>query len=239
MMMNHAWINEVENCSLEEGLILTANIFPGQVVFSTSLGQEDQVITHAIVKAKAAVDIFTLDTGRLFNETYDLLEKTIARYKQPIRIFYPDAASIEQYVNQKGINAFYESVANRKECCYIRKVEPLNRALRGAKIWITGLRADQSITREEMKMIEWDEQRSLYKFNPLIHWSLDDVRDYLKTNDVPYNPLHDKGFISIGCAPCTRALEPGEDIRAGRWWWEDANKKECGLHIMETNNHQA
>ena len=115
----------------------------------------------------------------------------------------------------------------------------MNRALRGAKIWITGLRADQSITREEMKMIEWDEQRSLYKFNPLIHWSLDDVRDYLKTNDVPYNPLHEKGFISIGCAPCTRALETGEDIRAGRWWWEDANKKECGLHIMETNNHQA
>ena len=239
MMMNHAWINEVENCSLEEGLILTANIFPGQVVFSTSLGQEDQVITHAIAKAHAAINIFTLDTGRLFNETYDLLEKTIARYKQPIRVYYPDAASIEQYVNQKGINAFYESVANRKECCHIRKVEPLNRALRGAKIWITGLRADQSITREEMKMIEWDEQRSLYKFNPLIHWSLDDVRDYLKTNDVPYNPLHDKGFISIGCAPCTRALEPGEDIRAGRWWWEDANKKECGLHIMETNNHQA
>ena len=230
MMMNHAWINEVENCSLEEGLILTANIFPGQVVFSTSLGQEDQVITHAIAKAKAAVDIFTLDTGRLFNESYDLLEKTIARYKHPIRIFYPDAASIEQYVNQKGINAFYESVANRKECCHIRKVEPLNRALRGAKIWITGLRADQSITREEMKMIEWDEQRSLYKFNPLIHWSLDDVRDYLKTNDVPYNPLHDKGFISIGCAPCTRAIEPGEDARAGRWWWE-ASHKECGLHI--------
>ena len=239
MMMNHAWINEVENCSLEEGLILTANIFPGQVVFSTSLGQEDQVITHAIAKAKAAVDIFTLDTGRLFNETYDLLEKTIARYNQPIRIYYRDAASIEQYVIQLGINEFYDSVANRKECCHIRKVEPLNRALRGAKIWITGLRADQSITREEMKMIEWDEQRSLYKFNPLIHWSLDDVRDYLKTNDVPYNPLHDKGFISIGCAPCTRALEPGEDIRAGRWWWEDANKKECGLHIMETNNHQA
>ena len=239
MMMNHAWINEVENCSLEEGLILTANIFPGQVVFSTSLGQEDQVITHAIAKAKAAVDIFTLDTGRLFNETYDLLEKTIARYKQLIRVYYPDAASIEQYVNQKGINAFYESVANRKECCHIRKVEPLNRALQGAKIWITGLRADQSVTREEMKMIEWDAQRNLFKFNPLIHWSLDDVREYIRINDIPYNPLHEKGFISIGCAPCTRALEPGEDIRAGRWWWEDANKKECGLHIMESTNHQA
>ncbi len=238
-MMNQAWINEVEDCSLEDGLTLAASIFPGQVVFSTSLGQEDQVITHAISKTKAAIDIFTLDTGRLFNETYDLLEKTIARYQQPIRVYYPDAASIEQYVNQKGINAFYESVANRKECCHIRKVEPLNRALQGAKIWITGLRADQSITREEMKMIEWDEQRNLYKFNPLVHWSLDDVRSYLKNNDVPYNPLHEKGFISIGCAPCTRAIEPGEDIRAGRWWWEDANKKECGLHIMETNNHQA
>ncbi len=238
-MMNQAWISEVEQSTLEDGLFKTGNLFPGKVFFSTSLGQEDQVIIHAIAKVKAFVNIFTLDTGRLFNETYNLLEKTIARYKQPVRIYYPDAANIEQYVNQKGINAFYESVANRKECCHIRKVEPLNRALQGAKIWITGLRADQSITREEMKMIEWDEQRNLYKFNPLINWSLDDVRDYLKINDVPYNLLHEKGFISIGCAPCTRALEPGEDIRAGRWWWEDANKKECGLHILETNIQQA
>ena len=233
-MVNGAWINEVESGSLEVGLKLAASIFPGQVVFSTSLGQEDQVITQAIAKANAGVEIFTLDTGRLFKETYDLLEKTIARYRKPIRIYYPDTASIEQFVNEKGINAFYESVAYRKECCHIRKVEPLNRALQGAKIWITGLRADQSITREEMKMVEWDAQRNLFKFNPLIHWSLDDVREYIRINDIPYNPLHEKGFISIGCAPCTRALEPGEDIRAGRWWWEDANKKECGLHIMET-----
>ena len=235
-MINQPWIQKVENSTLEEGLILTNRIFPGQVCFSTSLGQEDQVISHAIAKAKTTIRVFTLDTGRLFNETYELLEKTIARYKLPIQIYYPDATNIENYVNQKGINAFYESVANRKECCHIRKVEPLNRALQGAKIWITGLRADQSITREEMKMVEWDEQRGLYKYNPLIHWSLDDVVNYINEFDVPYNPLHDKGFISIGCAPCTRALEPGEDIRAGRWWWEDAIKKECGLHILETSN---
>lgn len=235
-MINQPWIQKVENSTLEEGLILTNRIFPGQVCFSTSLGQEDQVISHAIAKAKTTIRVFTLDTGRLFNETYELLEKTIARYKLPIQIYYPDATNIENYVNQKGINAFYESVANRKECCHIRKVEPLNRALQGAKIWITGLRADQSITREEMKMVEWDEQRGLYKYNPLIHWTLDDVVNYINEFDVPYNPLHDKGFISIGCAPCTRALEPGEDIRAGRWWWEDAIKKECGLHILETSN---
>ena len=235
-MVNQPWIQQVENCSLEEGLFLASTIFPGQVYFSTSLGQDDQVITHAIAKAKAVIRVFTLDTGRLFNETYELLEKTIARYKLPIQVYYPDATNIENYVNQKGINAFYESVENRKECCHIRKVEPLNRALQDAKIWITGLRADQSITREEMKMVEWDEQRGLYKYNPLIHWSLDDVVNYINEFDVPYNPLHDKGFISIGCAPCTRALEPGEDIRAGRWWWEDAIKKECGLHILETSN---
>lgn len=219
----------VERSSIEDGIKLLCEKFPGQVVFSTSLGQEDQVINAFIGKHNLPVKIFTLDTGRLFNESYELLEKTTLRYKTPIQICFPDANHVQQYVNEKGINAFYESVENRKECCFIRKVKPLNNALVGAKVWITGLRAEQSDNRKDMPMVEWDEQRQLYKYNPLLHWSFDEMIQYINENNVPYNPLHDKGFVSIGCAPCTRAIEAGEDIRAGRWWWE-LSKKECGLH---------
>lgn len=228
-MLSPVEIASLNNLSVEEGIKLLCDKFPGQVVFSTSLGQEDQVINAFIGKANLPVKIFTLDTGRLFNESYDLLEKTILRYKTPVEIFFPDAEEVRQFVNNKGINAFYESVDNRKECCYIRKVKPLNKALTGAKVWITGLRAEQSDNRKDMPVIEWDEQRQLYKYNPLLHWSYYEMINYIKENNVPYNPLHDKGFVSIGCAPCTRAIEPGEDIRAGRWWWE-LSKKECGLH---------
>lgn len=206
-----------------------AALFPGQIVFSTSLGQEDQVITDAIFRNNIPIRIFTLDTGRMFPETYDLLDKTVARYKSPIEIYFPESSDIEAYVREKGINAFYESVENRKLCCGIRKVKPLNRALQGAKVWITGLRAEQSPNRKSMNMIEWDEERALYKFNPLLNWSYPAVLEYLENYFVPSNPLHEKGFISIGCAPCTRAIEPGEDPRAGRWWWE-SSQKECGLH---------
>ena len=228
-MLTPELISEIEANSLPGAVKLVADLFPGQVVFSSSLGQEDQVITDTIFKNNLPVKIFTIDTGRLFPETYDLLDRTIARYKQPIHVYFPAAADVEEFVLNKGINSFYESVENRKSCCHIRKVKPLERALKGAKIWITGLRAGQSGNREHMPMIEWMEDRQLYKFNPLINWSYDEIMEYINEFNVPYNRLHDKGFFSIGCAPCTRAIQPGEDSRAGRWWWE-SSQKECGLH---------
>lgn len=212
-----------------ERLKLISSQFSEGVVFSTSLGQEDQVITHFISRQKLPVKIFTLDTGRLFQETYDLLDKTIARYKVPVAIYFPEAARVEGMVNVKGPNSFYESVENRKECCFIRKVEPLNRALKDAAVWITGLRAEQSDNRHNLPFAEWDEAHQLIKVNPILDWTLDQMLAFISKENIPYNILHDKGFPSIGCAPCTRAVEPGEDIRAGRWWWE-ASKKECGLH---------
>ncbi len=231
MLLKEEEIALVGQMPAAEGIKWFSEKFPGQVVFSTSLGQEDQVLNAIIGKHNLPVRIFTLDTGRLFPESYDLLEKTNLRYKIPIEVYFPDANDVQAYVNNKGINAFYESVENRKECCYIRKVKPLNRALAGAKVWITGLRAEQSDNRKDMHVVEWDEERQLYKYNPILHWSFDEMIRYINENDVPYNPLHDKGFISIGCAPCTRAIEPGEDVRAGRWWWE-LSKKECGLHSV-------
>jgi len=232
MILDKELVQQIERESLPEALKTIADLFPGKVVFSSSLGQEDQVITDVIFKNKIPVKIFTLDTGRLFNESYELLERTMARYKMPIHVFFPDASDVENFVNTKGLNSFYESVENRKECCNIRKVKPLNRALQGAKVWITGLRSEQSENRKDIPMIEWSEEKQLFKFNPLINWHYDQVLFYLKEFNVPYNYLHDKGFISIGCAPCTRAIEPGEDARAGRWWWE-TSQKECGLHVSE------
>jgi phosphoadenosine phosphosulfate reductase len=228
-MLTPELIAEIEKSTLPEAIGLVADLFPGKVVFSSSLGQEDQVLTDVIFKNNIPVEIFTIDTGRLFNETYELLDKTTARYKKPIKVYFPEASDVEEFVATRGINSFYESVENRKECCHIRKVIPLNRALKGASVWITGLRADQSNNRKDMQMIEWSEEKQLYKFNPLINWTYEEVIDYIKEFYVPYNTLHDKGFISIGCSPCTRAIEPGEDARAGRWWWE-TSQKECGLH---------
>jgi phosphoadenosine phosphosulfate reductase len=219
----------VENLSLNESLHWIANKFPKKVVFSTSLGQEDQVITDAIHRSKSDIRIFTLDTGRLFQETYELIDRTNARYKQNIEIFFPDTEKVQNLVSTKGVNSFYESVENRKECCFIRKIEPLKRALAGNDIWITGLRAEQSENRHTMDIFEFDANNQIIKFNPLIHWTLDEVLAYINQYKVPDNPLHRKGFISIGCQPCTRAIEPNEHPRAGRWWWEES-KKECGLH---------
>ncbi len=234
------FLEAVENKPLEKVLSYAAEKFPGAVSFSTSLGQEDQVITDSIFRNHIPVKVFTLDTGRLFYETYELLDKTNARYKTTIATYFPDAADVEQYVNTYGINGFYESVENRKACCGVRKIVPLNRALQGVKVWVTGLRAEQSVNRNSMEMVEWDEARQLFKINPLLHWSYNDVMAYINKYSVPYNNLHDKGFISIGCAPCTRAIEAGEDARAGRWWWE-ASHKECGLHqvnvVKEQNTH--
>jgi phosphoadenosine phosphosulfate reductase len=166
----------------------------------------------------------------LFNETYETLEKTRARYNIQIDVFFPQSEAVEQMVNQHGINLFYESVANRQTCCAIRKVEPLARALHGADVWLTGLRASQTDHRKNLTVVEWLDDKKIYKINPLLHWSYDEVINYINAFSVPYNALHDKGFISIGCAPCTRATEAGEDPRAGRWWWE-TSQKECGLHV--------
>jgi len=229
-MLTPEQISEIESSSVTEAIRLVTELIPGEVVFSSSLGQEDQVLTDIIFKNNLPVKIFTIDTGRLFNEAYELLDRTTARYKKPVHVYFPEAADVEEFVATKGINSFYESVDNRKGCCHIRKVKPLNRALKGAAVWITGLRAEQSNNRQAMPMIEWSEEKQLYKFNPLINWSYDEMIEYIKKFNVPYNPLHDKGFISIGCAPCTRAIEPGEDARAGRWWWE-TSQKECGLHV--------
>ncbi|PZX58188.1 phosphoadenosine phosphosulfate reductase [Algoriphagus chordae] len=220
---------QLAQLSAGEGLALIADLFPGKVTFSTSLGQEDQVITQLIASGNIPVQIFSLDTGRLFPETLDLLARTEAKYKQNIKVYYPTTHSVEKLVSDIGINGFYDSVENRKSCCFVRKVEPLRRALAGNDIWITGLRAEQSANRSDMKCVEWDEANQIIKYNPLLNWSYDQMIAYIDEKNIPYNPLHDKGFISIGCAPCTRAIADGEDARAGRWWWEDS-KKECGLH---------
>ena len=230
MILTSNQISELESAPLPKALETILSFFPGRVVFSTSLGQEDMVLTDVIYRNNLDINIFTIDTGRLFNETYELLDKLSSRYKKNIDVFFPLASDVESMVKEKGINSFYESIDNRKECCRIRKIGPLNRALKNAAVWITGLRADQSENRSAMPMIEWLEDRQMYKFNPLIHWSLEDVTKYINEYSVPYNVLHDRNFISIGCAPCTRAIEPGEDARAGRWWWE-SSKKECGLHV--------
>lgn len=197
--------------------------------FSSSFGQEDQVLTHIIAREKLPIDIFTLDTGRLFPQTYELIDQTTKRLKINIKVIFPTAEKMTELVENQGVNGFYHSIENRKACCSIRKIEPLKKALQGVDVWITGLRSGQSENRKELSVITWDENFHLLKVNPLINWKYDQVIEHLHTHKVPYNPLHDKGFKSIGCAPCTRAIDEGEDDRAGRWWWE-SSKKECGLH---------
>lgn len=220
----------IKGFSPQQALGVLANKFVGDIVFSTSFGWEDQVISQMIFSENLPIDVFTLDTGRLFTETYYVWNRTLETYQKPIHTYFPDAQLLQEFVTEKGPNSFYESVENRKTCCGIRKVEPLNRALANKKVWITGIRADQSANREDMDWVEWDEAHQLVKVHPIFNWTLEDVKQYVSENHIPYNPLHDKGFPSIGCAPCTRAVAPGEDFRAGRWWWEDQSKKECGLH---------
>ena len=224
---------QTEGLNLHDALSLLANVFPGKVIFSGSFSYEDQFLTHTILAGKIPVSIFTLDTGRLFAETYAVWSSTNERYNTRIKAYYPDNNHLEKFIEEKGPNAFYESLQNRKDCCYIRKVEPLKRALTGNEIWITGLRAEHSGAREQLPQLEWDEGNKIIKYHPLLHWTSEEILAEIRKHNIPYNPLHDRGFVSIGCAPCTRAIKPGEDFRAGRWWWEDANKKECGLH--ETN----
>ncbi|WP_394344167.1 phosphoadenylyl-sulfate reductase [Sphingobacterium hotanense] len=205
--------------------------FGEEAIFSTSFGIEDQVITHLLSEINATTRVFTLDTGRLFPETYYVWNRTLDIYKLPIQAYYPRTEAVEELISTKGPSSFYESTENRKECCFIRKIEPLKRAIKGYKVWITGIRAEQSENRDHMEFIEWDEGNQIIKVHPLFNWTLEMVETFLKVNFVPYNPLHDKGFPSIGCQPCTRAIAAGEDFRAGRWWWEDKSKKECGLHV--------
>jgi phosphoadenosine phosphosulfate reductase len=214
-----------------EALRTITQAWPGEVVFSTSFSTEDQVITHLIAANNIGIDLFTLDTGRLFPETYSTWNATLEKYGKPITAYYPDAAALQAFVAEKGPNSFYESVDNRKTCCGVRKVEPLKRALSGRKVWITGIRAEHSANRNDMTRVEWDASHGVFKFHPLLHWTQEQADNFIKENRIPTNPLHAKGFVSIGCAPCTRAIQPGEDFRAGRWWWEDADKKECGLHV--------
>jgi phosphoadenosine phosphosulfate reductase len=203
-------------------------------VFANSFGAEDMVITHLLAKYQVAIDVFSLDTGRLPAETYTLMQEVATHYPtHPIRVYFPNTASVEQYVNQNGINAFYDSVELRKSCCHIRKIEPLQRALKGNKAWVTGLRREQSPTRTDLGYQEFDTGNGLEKFNPLIEWTEKEVWAFIRAENIPYNKLHDQRVPSIGCAPCTRPIAMGEDVRAGRWWWENPENKECGLHVKK------
>ena len=219
--------------SIVEKLKYLAENHAGKVMFTTSFGYEDQVITDFIFRNNLNIKVVTLDTGRLFPETYKVYSSTLEKYNMPIKAYFPPTDKVENLLAKKGPFSFYESLENRKECCFIRKVIPLKRALKGNDIWITGLRASQSDNRNEMQQFEWDSGNEIIKFNPLAAWSLEQTKDYVKENNVPYNVLHDKGFVSIGCQPCTRAIQSGENFRAGRWWWELNSGKECGLHEIK------
>jgi phosphoadenosine phosphosulfate reductase len=221
---------QLKGLSCLEILKFFSEYVDGKIVFGTSLGAEDQILTHIIATNNLDIEIFTLDTGRLFPETYDLIDRTNKKYNIKIKAMFPDSEIIENMVSEKGINLFYDSVENRKLCCHNRKILPLKRALENKSAWITGLRQQQSVTRTDLEILEWDENNDLLKINPLIKWSEEEVWDFINKEKIPINPLHKKSYPSIGCQPCTRAVMPGEDIRAGRWWWENPENKECGLH---------
>lgn len=222
--------NLLKDQNIDEVIQYFVDGFPNLLTMASSYGPEDQVLVEKLASIDKGVSIFTIDTGRLFQETYNLFEETNSKYAIQIKVFFPNNALVEKMVNTKGINLFYESVENRKECCHIRKIEPLKRALKGTKIWVTGLRSEQSITRINTSLIEWDSENQVIKLNPLKDWTEAEVWDYIKQKNIPYNKLHNQNFPSIGCLPCTRAIKEGEDVRAGRWWWEEPEHKECGLH---------
>ncbi|MGB0975956.1 MAG: phosphoadenylyl-sulfate reductase [Prolixibacteraceae bacterium] len=224
------WNQQLQDKSAEEVLRFFLNEFKGKIALASSLGAEDQVLTQMVQNIDKEASIFTLDTGRLFPETYDLIHRTNTKYGIKMKIYFPDASKVEEMVNNEGINLFFESVEKRKRCCQIRKIQPLKRAFEGLDVWICGLRKEQSVTRTNMQVVEWDEGNQMIKVNPLIEWSESQVWDYVKEKSIPYNTLHDQNYPSIGCQPCTRAIMEGEDVRAGRWYWEDPDTKECGLH---------
>lgn len=221
---------EISGTDIALNLNKLVDHFQGKVVFTTSFGIEDQVITDIIFRNNIDIDVVAIDTGRMFEETYKVHSNTLKVYNKPIRVLFPEREEVEKLMTEKGPYSFYQSVENRKECCHIRKVEPLHRALAGKRLWVTGIRAEQSPGRKSMGHLEHDDTNKIFKYHPLFDWTLAEVEEYLKKNHVPHNELHYKGFVSIGCAPCTRAVLPGEDFRSGRWWWEDQSGKECGLH---------
>lgn len=221
----------LEGNTPEEQIRLLTDTFPGKVVFSTSFGIEDQVITHMIFSNEIPVDVATLDTGRLFPETYKVFSATMTRYAKNVKVYFPFHDDIERMVSLKGPFSFYNSKEDRHECCRLRKLVPLERALKGKECWISGIRSDQSDNRSGMDWLEYDEERKLFRFHPIFHWSFEEVKKFISENNIPYNILHDRGFVSIGCQPCTRAVEDGADFRSGRWWWETGSDRECGLHI--------
>lgn len=233
-MINHERLDAlsmlVDGMSAHGILETVSQEFRGRAAFATSLGLEDQVITHIIAENDLDIPIFTLDTGRLFGETYDLIDRTERRFGIRLSVYSPDTGELERMVAAHGVNLFRDSVAARRRCCAVRKLGPLDRALENLDAWVCGLRREQSAAREHIAAVEWDETNDLFKFNPLVGWSEHDVRAYVERHGVPYNVLHDAGFPSIGCAPCTRAVARGEDPRSGRWWWENDERRECGLH---------
>jgi phosphoadenosine phosphosulfate reductase len=224
----------LEGKSIVDSIKELANEYPGKIIFTTSFGIEDQAITDIIFKNNLPVDIVTLDTGRLFPETYQVFSETILKYRKKITVCFPDARDIEKLMTEKGPFSFFESKENRLECCHLRKVVPLNRVLKNYSVWITGIRANQSGNRSSMSFIEFDESKKMLKYHPLFSWTLKDVENYISENHVPYNGLHDKGYLSIGCEPCTRPVLEGQDFRSGRWWWESDGVKECGCHVKYT-----
>ncbi len=221
-------LQTIEHCGPDEGLNILLQRFPGALTFSTSFSYEDQVITHFV--ADKPVTIFTLDTGRLFSEVYTTWSATREWIGRDIEAYYPDAEILKEFVSAEGPDAFYRSVENRKKCCHIRKVVPLQKALQNKSVWITGLRAEHSPDRGNLTVLEWDAANHIIKYHPLLHWDTGQVKEYIRKHHIPYNILHDRGYVSIGCAPCTRPVKEGENFRAGRWWWEDSSRKECGLH---------
>jgi len=220
----------LENKSPLEVLSWALSTFGNKISLASSLGLEDQVLTDMCLKIDSKIRIFFLDTGRIYQETYDLLEKNMEKYQIFYDIYFPKTDSVEKMTNKFGPNSFYKSIELRRKCCEVRKVEPLKRALKGLEAWITGIRRNQSIIRIKIQKVEWDSTNNLYKINPLADWTENQVWKYIKQNKIPYNNLHDEGYPSIGCVPCTRAILPGEDIRSGRWWWETPENRECGIH---------
>lgn len=224
---------ELENAGASAVLTWALDKYGDKIALASSFGAEDVVLIDMMVKINTSPRIFTLDTGRLHQETYDVMDAVRDKYGIKIEVMCPNTAALEHMVSSKGFNLFYQSIENRKQCCGVRKIEPLKRVLSGLDAWITGLRREQAVTRTAVKNIEMDESNKIVKVNPLVDWSEQQVWDYIKANDVPYNKLHDKGYPSIGCEPCTRAIKAGEDLRAGRWWWESPEQKECGLHVKK------
>lgn len=225
------WNEKLQGAGPEEIIAFSIKHFKDKIALSTSLGLEDQVLTQMVTQLDPSIKIFTLDTGRLFPETYDLIDRTNKKYNLKIHVYFPRPEDVENMAFQKGVNLFYDSIENRKLCCNIRKIKPLKRATEGLDAWITGLRREQSVTRKGLHIVERDINNQLIKINPLADWGEQEVWNYIQKNKIPINPLHKKGFASIGCQPCTRAIEPGEGVRAGRWWWENPETRECGLHM--------